>query len=155
VTYDLVELCRLAGVTSRTVRYYISQGLLPSPASSGPGAHYDDTHLDRLKLIRQLQRDHLPLAEIRLRLEEMDDATVRRALEPPSSASDYIRSVLGSSPQLPPSADRSPRPGERSTWERIRVHPDVEIHVRRPLSRDENRRVERLIEQARDIFEKP
>ena len=40
--YTLTELADLAGVTARTVRYYISQGLLPSAGRSGPGAKYDD-----------------------------------------------------------------------------------------------------------------
>jgi DNA-binding transcriptional MerR regulator len=37
-TYDLAELCDLADVTPRTVRYYVQQGLLPSPGARGPGA---------------------------------------------------------------------------------------------------------------------
>jgi hypothetical protein len=40
----------------------------------------------------------------------------------------------------------------RSQWERITLTPDIELHVRRPLSRDHNRRVERLLDAARDIF---
>jgi hypothetical protein len=40
----------------------------------------------------------------------------------------------------------------RSTWERIPLAPDVELHVRRPLSREQNRHVERLLEAARDLF---
>ena len=164
MTYDLPELCRLSGVTPRTVRYYIQQGLLPSSGVSGPGAHYRNSHLHRLALIRKLQREHLPLAEIRQRLEEMDDEAVAGALggtpaAAMASAADYVRSVLGGSAQpappgspLPPSAGHS---GERSTWERIRLEADVEIHVRRPLTRHQNHRVERLLEQARAIFESP
>jgi UV DNA damage repair endonuclease len=40
----------------------------------------------------------------------------------------------------------------RSTWDRIPLAPDVELHIRRPLSREQNRQVERLIEAARDLF---
>jgi hypothetical protein len=40
----------------------------------------------------------------------------------------------------------------RSQWERISLAPDVELHVRRPLSRYQNRRVERLLEAARQIL---
>ena len=64
-TYDLQELCTEAGVTPRTVRYYIQQGLLQEPEARGPGAHYTEEHLDRLLLIKRLQKEHLPLAEIR------------------------------------------------------------------------------------------
>jgi len=38
-------------------------------------------------------------------------------------------------------------------WERIPLAPDVELHVRRPLSRTANRRVERLVTIAREILE--
>jgi DNA-binding transcriptional MerR regulator len=45
-----------------------------------------------------------------------------------------------------------PMPAERSQWDRIALSPDVELHVRRPLSRPDNRRVERLIGLARQIL---
>jgi DNA-binding transcriptional MerR regulator len=106
--YSLTELADLAGVTPRTVRYYMSQGLLPSPGASGPGAKYDDTHLGRLRLVRRLQREHLPLAEIRQRLEGLDDTAIATLAEAPAavpdpqdSALDYIRRVLGP-PQVQP-----------------------------------------------------
>ena len=34
--YSLADLARLAGVTPRTVRYYVAQGLLPSPEPPDP-----------------------------------------------------------------------------------------------------------------------
>jgi hypothetical protein len=42
-------------------------------------------------------------------------------------------------------------PTTRSTWERIALTRDVELHVRRPLSRDQNRLVERLIQLAGEL----
>src|SRR5918992_5075839 len=99
-SFDLSELSAAAGVTPRTVRYYVQQGLLPSPGTRGPGTRYERAHLDRLQLIRRLQRLHLPLAEIRKRLEALDDDGVRGALaaqpEQPggSAALDYVRDVL-------------------------------------------------------------
>ena len=116
--YSLAELADLAGVTPRTVRYYVSQGLLPSPGASGPGAKYDDGHLDRLRLIRKLQREHLPLAEIRQRLAGLDDVTITALADEAipataidgDSALDYIRRVLGP-PQAQPAAPRLAPPG--------------------------------------------
>ena len=70
--YSLTELADLAGVTPRTVRYYLAQGLLPAVGQTGPGAKYDERHLARLRLIRRLQTEHLPLAEIRRRLDDLD-----------------------------------------------------------------------------------
>jgi hypothetical protein len=49
-----------------------------------------------------------------------------------------------------------PTPGERammrSTWERMTLAPDVELHVRRPLSREQNKKLDRLLDAARSIF---
>ncbi|MEA2677604.1 MAG: hypothetical protein QOJ81_1745 [Chloroflexota bacterium] len=41
----------------------------------------------------------------------------------------------------------------RSQWDRISLDPDVELHVRRPLTRQNTKRVERLITIARQLFE--
>lgn len=97
--YTLSELADLAGVTPRTVRYYLTQGLLPSVGTSGPGAKYDDDHLARLRLIRRLQREHQPLAEIRRQLETLDNAEILAlaespAMPPTDSALDYVRRVM-------------------------------------------------------------
>ena len=167
-SYDLQELSAEAGVTPRTVRYYIQQGLLPAPEQQGPATRYGRSHLDRLRLIRQLQAEHQPLAVIRKRLEELRDEDVRRLVtnappaKAPSSAVDYVRSVLGGSPSrarsAPPVLSVSPlalRPpsASRSEWDRIALAPDVELHVRRPLTRDVNRRVQKLLDLARQILQ--
>src|SRR6478752_2153096 len=79
-TYSVNELADEAGVTRRTVHYYISQGLLPPAGTEGPGTRYRESHLERLRLIKELQREHLPLAEIRSRLERLSDDQVRDLL---------------------------------------------------------------------------
>lgn len=160
--YELGELSDLAGVTPRTVRYYIQQGLLRSPGTPGPGAKYDAAHLDRLRLIRRLQREHLPLAEIRRRLESLTDAEVRRLVEAPeparSSAAEYVRQVLRepSRPSFLAAKSAPPEPAaapDRSQWERIALGPDLELHVRRPLSRLQNKMVDKLLDYARRLLE--
>ena len=177
--YSLGELCDLAGVSPRTVRYYVAEGLLRSPGQ-GPGARYDEGHLAHLRLIRRLQREHLPLAEIRSRLRALDDQAVQSLLAAPApdetagSAVDYVRAVLGGSrtgttaaalvraavpepageaipgPSMP--APSMPLEPERSQWERIALTPDLELHVRRPLTRLGNRQLARLLEAAREIL---
>jgi DNA-binding transcriptional MerR regulator len=193
---SLQELADEADVTSRTVRYYISQGLLPAPTGQGPSARYTRGHLDRLRLIKRLQQEHQPLAEIRARLETLDDsqiAELAREVEPAPSepetqpgdkALDYIRTLLGkpgadsmrpvqsaasvhasaAAPAPRPSAQTTlfafpvgkPAPSspasDRSTWERIAVSPDIEIHVRRPLDRTSIKQLDQLLAAARAIF---
>jgi hypothetical protein len=46
-------------------------------------------------------------------------------------------------------------PADRSTWERLVISPDVELHVRRPLDRATNRRVDQLERIARELFDGP
>ncbi len=112
--YGLTELADLAGVSPRTVRYYQAQGLLASPGVPGPGAKYHDTDLARLRLIRRLQRDHLPLAEIRRRLEGLEDDAIARLADQESSAPtastdtalEYVQRVLSSGHRLAESAAR-------------------------------------------------
>ena len=164
--YDLAELSERGRVTPRTVRYYIQQGLLRAPGVTGPGAKYGEGHLDRLRLIRRLQQAHLPLAEIRRRLEALTDSDVREVLEreveatsarAADSAADYARAVLGARAASPVAAlsasSAAPPAAERSQWERISLTPDLELHVRRPLSRGHNKLVERLLAYARRLLE--
>ena len=71
--YSLQDLCDETGVTPRTVRYYIKQGLLPAAVRTGPGVRYSEPYAWRIRLIRHLKGDYLPLAEIRRLLETMPD----------------------------------------------------------------------------------
>ncbi len=63
--YRISELAKKAGVTRRTVHYYISKGLIPPAIGSGVNSHYDDDHLARIILIKRLQEKYLPLDKIR------------------------------------------------------------------------------------------
>jgi DNA-binding transcriptional MerR regulator len=71
--YTASDLAARAGVSERTVRYYVSEGLLPAPAGRGRGAHYAEAHLTRLKLIRAMQRAANDLEAIREYLGELGD----------------------------------------------------------------------------------
>ncbi len=76
--YGLAELAGEAGVSVRTVRYYIAEGLLPPAHIAGARSYYTQAHLDRLRLIGQLKAAYLPLKEIRRRLAGLDDDEVHR-----------------------------------------------------------------------------
>lgn len=164
--YDLAELSDITDVSVRTVRYYIQQGLLPSPESRGPGARYTKEHVQRIRMIKRLQLEHLPLAEIRKVLDtwssegkpDVDSYRVG------NSARDYVRTVLGKSPVVMAESsiassmvrDHSPSYSRsepsRSQWERVLLAQDIELHIRRPLSRVQNKKIERLLESAREIL---
>ncbi len=63
--YKVSELAQKAGVTKRTIHYYISKGLLMPPNGSGVASTYGDSHLERILLIKKLQAQYMPLNKIR------------------------------------------------------------------------------------------
>lgn len=60
----LAELSAESGVPERTIRFYISRGILDGPARGGRGALYSSAHRKRLQEIRRKQAVGLTLAEI-------------------------------------------------------------------------------------------
>ncbi len=74
----LADLAGQTGLSARTIRYYISEGLLPGPAKAGRGATYGEQHLRAIREIKDLQAQGLTLAEMRPRLmgDELEDVTI-------------------------------------------------------------------------------
>jgi hypothetical protein len=122
-----------------------------------------------------LQNEHLPLAEINKRLRGLNQDDVRRLVEegrkksdgPRDSALDYIRGVLNQAPSTAapmrtatsPWANMLSAPAEpplsRSQWERIDLGEGMELQVRRPLTRPQQRKLEKLLDAARTILGEP
>jgi len=61
------ELAKKAKVSVPTIKHYLNEGLLPKPVKTGKTmAYYDESYIDRIKLIKKLQREKfLPLDVIR------------------------------------------------------------------------------------------
>ncbi len=55
--YGIAELADLGGVSRRTVRYYVQEGLLPAPLGVGRGRHYGPAHLAQLLRVKALQEE--------------------------------------------------------------------------------------------------
>ena len=53
--YAIGDLADLGGVSRRTVRYYVQEGLLPQPLGLGRGNHYGEQHLAQLLRVKRLQ----------------------------------------------------------------------------------------------------
>jgi DNA-binding transcriptional MerR regulator len=117
----MADLERETGLPPRTIRYYITQGLLPSARGRGLGATYGPGHLLRLKAINLLKRDHAPLDDIRQRLEGMRDADLAAMLEVETA----------------PPEDR---------WRRVMLHEDLELHVRERGDGERDYAFERLVD---------
>jgi DNA-binding transcriptional MerR regulator len=100
--YGIRELAELGGVSRRTVRYYVQEGLLPAPLGVGRGRHYGPAHLEQLLRVKALQEEGRSLTEIRAILAGKRDG------------------------------GREPRPltaPARSPWTRLTLAPGVELHV--------------------------
>ena len=64
------EVAEQAAVTTKTLRYYESIGILPTPARTPSGYRsYDSTTLERIRFIRDAQATGLTLTEIKSILE--------------------------------------------------------------------------------------
>jgi DNA-binding transcriptional MerR regulator len=164
------ELAQHAGVTRRTIRYYVEIGLLPPPAGAGKAAVYGRDHLERLETIKALQGYRLSLEEIRDRLAgkpvpapvDLPAAEMTIAERAPdlaregSSAAQYIARLRESGPVY--NRAREGSQSERGSdydaeqWLRISLSEDVELNVRRRASRS-NRQLNRLIREAKRILE--
>ena len=106
VTLD--ELARLSGMTSRNVRAHQERGLLPPPQVRGRTGWYSQDHLDRLRMIAELQAEGLSLAAVRRTMADVAPGqaghalAVRRSLldgwdveKPEVFAVDELRSWFG------------------------------------------------------------
>lgn len=82
---------------ARTVRYYVSQGLLAKPQSyAGGRARYSGGHLLRLLYIKKQQAEHQSLRRIAELLRGATDASLREALWPDGSGAPIsIAAVAG------------------------------------------------------------
>ena len=99
--FSIDELSTLAGLTPRTVRYYIAEGLIDRPRGEKRGAHYVRRHLEQLLLIRRWTDAGLSL--------------------------DRVRELSAGAPEDP--APRSTAPGTVEVWSRITVADGLEVHV--------------------------
>lgn len=57
--------CKATGTTPKTIRYYESIGLLPTPERLGSYRHYDDTYIETVRQIKLAQSHGFSLSEIR------------------------------------------------------------------------------------------
>ncbi|MGH2460949.1 MAG: MerR family transcriptional regulator [Chloroflexota bacterium] len=91
---SIAELAEQAGLTRRTIRYYVAEGLLPAPGGRGRRRAYTAEHLLWLQAIRRLKLAFLPLSEIRHRLSAMTVAE-RRALAAEAAAEEATGDAIG------------------------------------------------------------
>jgi DNA-binding transcriptional MerR regulator len=89
------QLAKKAGVSTATVKHYLKEGLLPQPVKTSPNmAYYDESCVDRINLIKRIQKEKfLPLD------------VIKRLVESGESYSEELelgKAILKSHKELPP-----------------------------------------------------
>jgi len=170
------ELARRAGVSVRTIRYYLAEGLLPAPETDGRYSVFGPEYLARLKIIQRLKDAYLPLKEIRAKIDTLSREEVTQLLQseapaspqqaavqpflkeaPATSAMEYINNLMGRprpTHQPPTQPLRPPQPAT-DTWQRIYVAPGVEIHIEQGRQPHQADRIQKLLAYARQLFSQP
>lgn len=129
--YTLAELEDLTGMKGRTIRYYITQGLLPPAYGRGPSATYDQDHLLRLQAIDKMKDERQPLKAIKEYLEQLTTEDL---------------SMMMNAPNQP----------EVAMWKHYQLHPDFQIAVRDQPGSDRSTTheyaFELIVEYARSVL---
>lgn len=123
--YSVGELAELGSVSRRTVRYYVQEGLIPTPHGLGRGAHYDAEHLEQLLRVKAMQENGMTLEAIRSCLLQKDAPTPVPA------------------PQLV----------SRSRWTRIELMPGVEFQLSSRHRLPSPKKLQELVDWCRQNLE--
>ncbi|QEP42966.1 MerR family transcriptional regulator [Ectothiorhodospiraceae bacterium BW-2] len=106
-TYSMTELCKLVDMAPRTVRFYITQGLVDAPGARGRGAKYGAKQLQQLLTIQQWQQAGLTLEAIkRLMLQQ----------------------------QQPEGLIPREEPGSVKVWSHLTLAAGIELHIQPELA---------------------
>jgi hypothetical protein len=90
-----------SGVSARTLRHWIRQKLLPKPTGRGRGARYDDRHVVRAVVARQLRSTRASLPAIRTRIASLSDAELQALAQSEARAASMSAGVVPSPPLAP------------------------------------------------------
>ena len=169
----LDELSERTGVEPRTLRSWVSEGLLAPPVRPGRGARYPATNADRALAVRALKELHgLSLSEIGHRFLLATDDQIREwALEagptsvPRGSAREYLSRIRARSASTEPAQWSGDAPGGTMTSPSLVGTSSKPRSVRMPtrsrrVSRTEARQeelasIERLILQLEEVLDAP
>lgn len=155
-----------ASITPRLIRHYQGLGCIDPPAKDGRNAVYNYRHLLQVLLVRKLQGEGFPSANIQEVLKEKETRYYEDLLQGgatmtlapshpvPVNAMNYLeslrardgKSAIGIEPQVSPSTVPPPKVNR---WTRIEVLPGLEVHVhdnfRAPNSKQEDENILKCI----------
>jgi DNA-binding transcriptional MerR regulator len=68
IQLTIEDLSRMVDVPVHTIRFCITEGLIPGPDGRGKSTIYTEEHLLKLRLVRRLSEQRVPLVDIRTQL---------------------------------------------------------------------------------------
>lgn len=145
----LDEVAKAAGVSPRTVRYYIQRGLLPQPRFRGPDTAYGQEHVVRLLAIRRLQDAYWPLETIAAHLGGKSESEIQKIADGKT-----MPALPGASPPASPSpvSARIAQPKEPAhpiaRVRRITLAPGLVLELDDQIDEDTEALAERLLALA-------
>jgi DNA-binding transcriptional MerR regulator len=172
--FSIDELAAEADLPVRTVRYYITQGILEGPEGRGKNAFYSEEHLLKLRAARELKDQGVSLGEIRSIVPSLSSSDlqhlVSRSTEQKeredkarnTSPKAYLSALL-ERPSLSASISRQ-RPAVieeeqppyhgGSEWRRIPLNQGLEVHVRKDMLRQYGSVIKNIVNQTGGCDEK-
>lgn len=150
--YSIKELEELSGISARSIRYYISNDILPPPEGAGRGAYYTPAHLEQLTLIQELMSQRkMTIEQIRSLFNEQTEDTERQqnddqrllhriqtAIGRDIQDLEHLLSLGGLSDTHGPSPEN---------WVRMQLHPDgIEINLKRWIYEAYSHEIRRVLQ---------
>lgn len=168
ILLTIEELAAMTGISIRTIRYYITSGLLSGPEGRGRAASYTEEHLLRLRLIRRLSEQRFSIAEMQDLLQRLSFAEVRALVlesedqsalhfQSQPSAKEYIDSLLKKAQharefnvEKKPSQrpDLSSLTQKKEDWQRVELAPGLELHIRSSSERRYRHLIQHLLTEV-------
>lgn len=171
------KLAEKAGVTPRTIRFYIEEGLLPPGYVAGRQNLYGYEHYIRLKAIKKLQELDMPLKKIKAYLEGMSIADMEKLLNPHQKFSPFAaperfpghmetkafsrtiefrtllsaleREFLNRSAQVKTYiTTQTPSKAEIGLWRKVALAPGVELLYQITDDQEKMARIQKIVQDA-------
>ena len=142
---DIHQLIEKTGVPRRTIYYYVQIGLLPPPRGKGKTYEYTEEHLERLLLIKKLQKMRYSLKEIKKLFETYPPEAIEEMIEYRLPEREEIVVFSKNVCLAVEPRSRGLARGER--WVRFQLAEGVELHIRLPVSKEAKEIIEMYFPQ--------
>lgn len=153
--YTADELARLAGLSPRTVRYYVAEGLLSGPLGKGRGSHFDGRHLSQLRRVRLLQSAGLDNRSIREHAEELERILRERGLRLEDAEQAWGGFARQAAEAWGGLKGDPPEPVDVAPVVRVRIAPDLELLVGNAYRLPDPARMSEVVRSIKTAFVVP